>query len=77
MNGRLKAIADALLLKEQNGFRKGRSHIDSNIVLKLIIENRREFNLELPLALVDIKSFDNVKLFRFCSITERRGSLYK
>jgi len=38
---RLKPISEAILLEEQNGFRRGRSCIDNVFTLKQTIEKRR------------------------------------
>ena len=43
-------------------FRKGRSCTDSTFCLKLVIEKRREFNLETHLLFIDYeKAFDNIE----------------
>ena len=45
-----------------NGFRKGRSCTDRTFCLKLLIEKRREFNLETHLLFIDYeKAFDNIQ----------------
>jgi hypothetical protein len=46
LDGKLKNITQDFLLECQNGFRKGRSCIDSAFCMKIFIEKRREFNLE-------------------------------
>jgi len=58
---RFKTISEAILLEEQNGFRIGRSCIDSVFTIKQTIEKRREFNLETHIAFLDLeKAFDKV-----------------
>jgi len=42
---RLTAIAEVLILEEQNGFRKGRSCMDCIFSASQIIEKHREFNI--------------------------------
>jgi sorting nexin-29 len=42
---RLKTTSEAILLEEQNGFRRGRSCIDNVLTLKQTLEKSREFNL--------------------------------
>jgi len=42
---RLTAIAEVLLLEEQNGFRKGRSCLDCIFSASQIIEKHRECNI--------------------------------
>jgi hypothetical protein len=54
-------ISDVLLLKVQNGFRKGRSCTDDVLTIRQIIGKRREFNLETHIAFIDYeKAFDRV-----------------
>jgi hypothetical protein len=53
LNEKLKAQAENFLSECQNGFRKGRSFIDPLFGMKLLIEKRREFNLETLLAFLD------------------------
>jgi len=46
----------------QNWFPKGRSCTDPTFCFKLLIEKRREFNLETHLLFIDYeKAFDNIK----------------
>ena len=49
----LKTISEAILLEEQNGFRRGRSCIDKVFTLKQTIEKKREFNLKTHIAFLD------------------------
>jgi hypothetical protein len=59
---KLKAQTKKFLLECQNGFRKGRSCIDPMFGMKLLIEKRREFNLERHFAFLDyVKAFDRFK----------------
>ena len=58
---RLTAVAEVLLLDEQNGFRKGRSCMDSISSASQIIEKHREFNISKYMAFIDFKkTFDSV-----------------
>jgi len=49
---RLTAIAEVLLLEEQNGFRKGRSCMDCVFSASQIIEKHSEFNIPTYIAYV-------------------------
>ena len=74
---RLKPISEAILLEEQNGFRRGRSCIDNVFTLKQTIEKRREFNLETHMAFLDLeKAFDRVNRNQLWQILNRRGIPY-
>ena len=58
---RLTAIAEVLLLEEQNGFRIGRSCMDCIFSVSQIIEKYREFNIPTYIAFIDLKkAFDSV-----------------
>jgi len=58
---RLTAIAEVLLLEEQNGFRKGRSCMDCIFSASQIIEKHREFNIPTYIGFIDFKkAFDSV-----------------
>ena len=58
---RLTVIAEALVLEEQNGFRKGRSCVDCIFSASHIIEKHREFNIPTYMAFIDFKkAFDSV-----------------
>ena len=50
---RLTVIAEALLVEEQNGFRKGRSCMDCIFATSQLIEKHREFNIPTYIAFVD------------------------
>jgi len=43
---KLQKYSEVFMTETQNGFRKGRSCTDTTFCLKLLIEKRREFNLE-------------------------------
>ena len=59
---KLHDFSEAFMKEPQNGFRKGRSCIDSTFCLKLLIEKIREFNLETHLLFIDYeKTFDNIQ----------------
>jgi len=61
-------------LEYQNGFRKGRSCIDPLFRMKLLIENRRDFNLESPLPFPDyVKAFDSVKRNKLFGILQGKN----
>jgi len=50
------------MTETQNGFRKGRSCTDPTLCLKLLIEKRREFDLETHLLFIDYeKAFDSLQ----------------
>jgi hypothetical protein len=50
------------MTETQNGFRKGRSCTDPTFCLKLLIEKRKEFNLETHLLFIDYeKASDNIQ----------------
>ena len=52
---RLTAIAEILLLEEQNGLRKGRSCMDCIFSASKIIKKHREFNIPTYIAFIDFK----------------------
>jgi len=59
---KLQNYSTVFMTETQNGFRKGRSCTDATFCLKLLIEKRREFNLETHLLFIDYeKAFDNIK----------------
>ena len=59
---KLRKYSEVFMTKTQIRFRKGRSCTDPTFCLKLLIEKRREFNLETHLLLIDYeKAFDNVQ----------------
>ena len=62
LNGKLKLYSENFLDEEQCGFRKARSCIDAAFTLKLLLEKRREFNLETHFLFLDYeKAFDEVR----------------
>jgi hypothetical protein len=63
-----------ILTEEQNGFRKGRPCADGYFVLKIRIENNREYNIETHLAFVDIrKAFDTVYRIKLMDMIKNDG----
>jgi len=59
---KLQNYSEVFMTEMQNGFRKGRSCTDPTFCLKLLIEKRREFNLETHLLFIDYeKAFDNIQ----------------
>lgn len=74
LGNRLKTIADAIMLEEQSGFRKGRSCTDNIFSVKQLIEKRREHNLETHLLFVDYtKAFDRVRRNMLWAVLKKRG----
>jgi hypothetical protein len=74
INKRLTDISDVLLLEEQNGFRTERSCMDDIIIIKQVIEKRREYNLETHVAFIDYeKAFDRANRNKLWQILKRRG----
>ena len=58
---KLQDFSEVFMKEPQNEFRKGRSCTDSTFCLKLLIEKRREFNVETHLLFIDHeKAFDNI-----------------
>jgi hypothetical protein len=61
------------MTETQNGFRKGQSCTDPTFCLILLIEKRREFNLETHLLFVDYeKAFDNLQRHILFNILKSR-----
>jgi hypothetical protein len=59
---KLQKYSEAFVTETENGFRKGRSCTDPTFCLKLLIEERREFNLETHLLFIDYeKAFDHIQ----------------
>jgi hypothetical protein len=74
LNKKLKNISEDFLLECQNGFRKGRSCTDSAFCMKLLIEKRREFNLETHFAFVDYeKAFDKVRRQKLFNVLKEQN----
>jgi len=64
LNMKLEKYSEVFMTETQNGFRKGRSCTDPTFCFKLLIEKRREFNLETHLLFTDYeKAFDNIQRF--------------
>jgi hypothetical protein len=62
LDRKLKIITGNFLLECHNGFKKGRSCVDSAFCMKVLIDKIKEFNLETHFAFVDYgKVFDKVK----------------
>ena len=71
---RLTAIAEVLLLEEQNGFRKGRSCMDCIFSPSQIIEKHREFNIPTYIAFIVFKkAFDSVDRDKLWTIMINKG----
>ena len=70
-------ISEAVLFEEQNGFRIGRSYIANVFIIKQVIENKRDFNLENQMTFLDLeKSFDRANRNQLWQILNRRGIPY-
>ena len=75
MNNLLKEIADTLFLQEQNGFRKGRSCTDNVTIIRHILEERKEYNLETYIGFIDYeKAFDRVNRHNYEKLRIDGGS---
>jgi len=62
INMKLQNYLEVFTTEMQNGFQKGRSCTDPTFCLKLLIEKRREFNLETYLLFIYYeKAFDNIQ----------------
>ena len=71
---RLTVIAEALLVEEQNGFRKGRSCMDCIFATSQLIEKHREFNIPTYIAFIDFKkAFDSVDRDKLWNIMANKG----
>ncbi|XP_065576324.1 uncharacterized protein LOC136037530 [Artemia franciscana] len=58
---RLRKALDATLQEEQHGFRTGRSCSDLIFVLRMLVEESKEWNKKLYLLFIDFeKTFDSV-----------------
>jgi hypothetical protein len=61
-------------MEPQYGFRSGRSRIDPLFSPKLLLEKRREFNLETHYLFLDYeKSFDQVNRLKLFNILQKRN----
>jgi len=69
LNMKLQKYSEVFMTGTQNGFQKGQSCTDPTFCLKLLIEKRREFNLETHLVFIEYENaFDNIQgqiLFTF------------
>jgi len=71
---RLTVIAEALLLEEQNGFRKGRSCMDCIFSASQINEKHRELNIPTYVAFIDFKkAFDSADRDNLWTIISSKG----
>jgi len=62
LNMKLQKYSEVFMTETQNGFRKERSCTDPTFRLKLLIEERWEFNFETYLLFIDYeKTFANIK----------------
>jgi len=62
LNMKQRYYSEAFMTEAQNGFRKGRLCTDPTFFLKLLIEKRRELNVETHFLFIDNeKAFDNIK----------------
>ena len=69
----LKAQTENFLSEWQNGFQRGRSCINPLFSMKLLVEKRREFNLETQLAFIDyVNAFDKVERDKLFEILQRK-----
>lgn len=74
INKRFTTISDKILLEEQNGFRHGRSCMDDIFTINMVIQKRREHNLETHIGFIDYeKAFDTLHRKTLWKIMERRG----
>jgi len=72
---RLTVIAEALLIEEQNGFRKGRLCMDCIFSASEIIEKHREINIPTYIAFIDFKkAFDSVDRDKLWIIMSSKGT---
>lgn len=70
----MQHLSEEFISEEQNGFRKGRSCTDAVFTLKLMIEKRRENNLETHLLFIDYeKAFDNLDREKLFQILESKN----
>lgn len=55
MAKRIEMHTEPIILECQNGFRRGRSCIDGVFTAKIMMEKRREFNLETLICFIDLE----------------------
>jgi len=66
---KLTVIAEVLLLEEQNGFRKGRSCMDSICSASQLTEKHRKFHIPTYIEFIDFKkAFDSVDRYKLWTI---------
>jgi hypothetical protein len=71
---RLRITEEALLLEEQNGFRKGRSCMDCIFSASQVIEKHREFNIHPYIVFTVFKKmFDCVGRDKLWTIMSSKG----
>jgi len=69
----LKARTEDFLLECQNGFQRGISCVDPLFSMKLLVEKRREFNLETQLAFIDyVNDLDKVERDKLFEILQSK-----
>lgn len=62
MAKRIETHTEHTILECQNGFRRGRSCIDGFYTVKMVMQKKREFNLETHLYFINLeKAYDQVK----------------
>ena len=77
INIKLQIYSENFMTETQNGFRKGRSCTDPTFCLKLLIEKRREYNLDTFLLFIDYeKAFDCIKREQLFTIMKHRNIPY-
>jgi hypothetical protein len=73
--GRLNPIIYAIIAENQNGFREGRACTDSVFTLNMLVDKRREYNLETHTPFVDYeKYFDRLIRQKLWEILPRKGT---
>jgi hypothetical protein len=73
LNENLKTHTENFRLECQNGFQRGRSCIDPLFSMKLLVEKRREFNLETHLAFIDyVNALDKVERDKLFEILQSK-----
>jgi hypothetical protein len=74
LNEKLKTFSEEILTEPQCGFRRGCSCIDAVFGLKLLLEKRREFNLETYFLFLDYeKAFDQINRSILFNILQKRN----
>jgi hypothetical protein len=71
---RISVISEPLLSEEQNGFRRGRSCMESIFTIQQLLERHREYNTETYLLFIDyVKAFDSVVRKELWEIRAEKG----